>query len=79
MIQATFFNDAVTRFDPILRENLVYLFANGEIKIANKRFTNIKNDYSIIFNMNAEISLVNDDESIQSQAYNFMTINEILS
>ena len=55
MIQGTFFNDAVNRFDPLLRENHVYLFANGEIKLANKRFTNIKNDYCIVFNMNTEL------------------------
>lgn len=77
MIQATFFNDSVEKFYFLLKENSVYLFSNGEIKLANKKYSSIKNDYNIIFNCNAEITLVDDDESIQSQAYNFFTIDEI--
>ena len=64
MIQATFFNETVDKFFNLLQENSVYLFSNGEIKIANKKFSSIKNDYSIIFNSNAEITIVEDDESI---------------
>ena len=41
-IQATFFNDAAEKFDKILRENKVYLFANGFVKMANKKFTPLK-------------------------------------
>ena len=54
-IQATFFNDAAEKFDKILRENKVYLFANGFVKMANKKFTSIKNDHCITFDVNAEI------------------------
>jgi hypothetical protein len=35
--------------------------------------------YSVVFNNQAEIILVEDDESIQSQAYNFLNIHEIRS
>ena len=54
-IQATFFNDAAEKFDKILRANKVYLFANGFVKMANKKFTAIKNDHCITFDINAEI------------------------
>lgn len=40
--------------------------SNGEVKLANQRYSSIKNDYSLIFNQNAEITAVEDDESIQS-------------
>ena len=29
------FKDAVDKFDPILKENCVYTFTNGQIKMAN--------------------------------------------
>lgn len=55
-IQATFFGEeAVTKFAPILRENKVFLVANGSIKLANKKFTSIKNDYCLNFDQNADI------------------------
>ena len=76
-IQATFFNDSVDKFFNLLKENHVYLLSNGEVKHANKKFSSIKNDFSLIFNMSAEIIEVQDDESIQSQAFNFLTIEEI--
>lgn len=64
MIQATFFNETVDKFFHTLRENAVYLLSNGEVKLANKKFSSIKNDYCLVFNNNAEIIPVEDDESI---------------
>lgn len=74
-IQATMFKDAVDKFDPILKENNVYTFSNGTIKLANLKFSSIKNDFSIVLDPHAKIVEVMDDESIQSQAYCFQTIN----
>ena len=34
-IQATFFKDAVDKFEPILEEGHIYLLSNGTVKIAN--------------------------------------------
>jgi len=48
-IQATFFKEAVDKFEPILRQNGVYTFSNGQVKIANQRFTSIKCDFSLVF------------------------------
>ena len=42
-IQGTFFKDAVDKFDPMIEEGAVYMFANGCVKMANKKFTAIKN------------------------------------
>lgn len=60
-IQATFFNEAANKFHPILQENHVYLFSNGQVKLANKKFTSIKNDYCIYFDSNADIVEIDDD------------------
>ena len=48
-IEGTFFNDSAEKFDPILKENLVYTFSNGTVRLANKKFTSIKNDYCLVF------------------------------
>lgn len=34
-IQATFFGEAVDKFEPKLKENSVYLFSKGTVKPAN--------------------------------------------
>ena len=52
-IEGTFFNDSADLFDSKLQENKVYLFSNGCVKMANKRFTSIKNDFCIVFEKNA--------------------------
>ena len=38
-IKATFFNSAAEKFYSMLEENKVYTFSDGQIKVANKRFS----------------------------------------
>ncbi len=61
---ATFFNDQADNMEGMLVENKVYTFANGQVKMANKRYTSIQNDYSIVFDKNSTVELVQDDHSI---------------
>ena len=63
-IQATFFNEMADKYDMELQENRVYLFSNGTVKMANMKYSSIKNDYCISFDRNAEIELVDDDVAI---------------
>lgn len=63
-IDATFFNEAADSFDCQIQDNKVYLFSNGNVKMANKRFTSTKNDFCIVFEKNASIVPVDDDGSI---------------
>lgn len=76
-IEGTFFNDAADLFEPKIQENKVYLFSNGNIKMANQRFTSIKNDFCIVFERNAQIIEAEDDGSIATQAFDFTTIRNI--
>ena len=77
-IQATFFNEAVFKFDNVLEENHVYTFANGIVKPANKKFTSIANDYWISFEGSSKIVEVEDQGEITSQVFDFKTIKQIL-
>lgn len=76
-IEGTFFNEAADMFEPKIYENKVYLFSNGVVKMANKRFTSIKNDFCIVFEKNAQINEVEDDGSIAEQAFDFTNIRGI--
>jgi replication factor A1 len=60
-IQATFFNDQADKYDELLQENKVYTFSNGTVKMANQKYTSIKNDFCIVFDRNSEIKEVADD------------------
>ena len=55
MIQATLFNEMAEKWYPKIEENKVYIFANGKVGLSNKRFTSIKNDYSLTFGLETEI------------------------
>jgi len=73
-IQASFFNDAAEQFFPQIQENKVYLFSNGYVKLANKRFTSIKNDYCLNFDKGGDIEEVPEDVSIKNQGFDFIKI-----
>lgn len=51
--------------------------SNGSVKIANKKYTSIKNDHCINFDKNADVQEVEDDNKISHQGFNFVTIDEI--
>jgi len=54
------------KYDEMLVENNVYLMSNGSVKIANKKYTSIKNDFCITFDKNSEIEEIDDDNKIQT-------------
>jgi replication factor A1 len=76
-INATFFNQAADLFDQEVMEDKVYLMSNGMVKVANKKYSIIDNDFWLNFDRNAEIIEVDDDDTIHDTSYNFKTIKEI--
>lgn len=55
-IEAAFFDDAADHFEKELKEGKVYQFSNGSVKMANKKFTSVKNDFCLVFEKNAQIT-----------------------
>ena len=76
-IQGTFFNDLADKYDDILIENKIYLISNGTVKIANQKYSSIKNDYCINFDRSSEIQEIEDDTKIQLQGFSFVGIEQI--
>jgi replication factor A1 len=48
--------------------------SGGRLKVAQKQFSSIKNDYEITFDTNSEIRPVDDDNSIQTVNFNFKKV-----
>lgn len=78
-IQATVFNKAVEKFDPIIEQDKVYIFCKGTVKVANQKFTAIKNDYSLTFSPYSDVTPTDDDNNISKMAFNFSTLREVQS
>jgi replication factor A1 len=76
-IEGTFFNDSAKHWDPLIEQNKVYLFRNGKVSMANKKFTTVRNDFCITFEQHAVISQANDDGKIGQQAFEFVPIADL--
>ena len=74
-IEGTFFNDSAKMFAEILEENKVYLFSNGNVKMANKKFTSVRNDFCITFDQQRSIiEQFTDDGTISKHSFDFYNI-----
>ena len=76
-IEATFFKDAADKYDQIIKQNKVYLFSDGIVKLANKKFTQVKNDFCIIFAKHSKIDETQDNMSIATESFEFTDIKSI--
>lgn len=78
-IEGAFFGEAADHFEKKISENKVYLFSNGSVKMANKKFTSVQNDYCLVFEKTSLIIEAEDDGSIanQHEAFDFSTIKQV--
>lgn len=77
MILCTLFTAGVELYGDLLQEGKVYEMSGGLVKPSNKKFTNIPNQYCIIFDKNSKIKSADDDERIGSASQTFKGIDEI--
>lgn len=73
-IRATMFNDAVDKFYETLRPGSVFYFSGGKVKMANRKFSSVDNDYEVSFDQYSEIVPAPEDNDIQQMHYNFKKI-----
>ena len=64
MIQGTAFNEQALYMDKLLEIDCIYTFSNGLVKLANKRFTSIKNDYCLTFSKDSLCEKCAEDDEI---------------
>lgn len=76
-IRATFFNDGVDKFYETLRPGGVFYFAGGKVKMANRRFSSVDNDYEVTFDQHSDISPAPEDGQISQMLYSFKKIVDL--
>uniref|UniRef100_A0A9L0SVY7 Replication protein A subunit n=1 Tax=Equus caballus TaxID=9796 RepID=A0A9L0SVY7_HORSE len=76
-IRATAFNEQADKFFPLLDVNKVYYFSKGTLKIANKQFTAVKNDYEMTFNNETSVMPCEDDHHLPTVQFDFTGIGEL--
>ncbi|XP_038183427.1 replication protein A 70 kDa DNA-binding subunit [Arvicola amphibius] len=78
-IRATAFNEQVDKFFPLIEVNKVYYFSKGTLKIANKQFSAVKNDYEMTFNNETSVLLCEDDRNLPTVQFDFTGIGDLES
>lgn len=78
-IRATMFNETLDKFYEMLQVDKVYTFSKGQLKLANKKFSKLPNDYELTLNSDADIQFIGDDATIDTQKFSFRPNIESLS
>ncbi|XP_006649629.1 replication protein A 70 kDa DNA-binding subunit B [Oryza brachyantha] len=76
-IQATMFNEAAKKFYPMFELGKVYYISKGSLRIANKQFKTVHNDYEMTLNENAVVEEAEGETFIPQIQYNFVKIDQL--
>ncbi|KAL5746735.1 hypothetical protein ACOSP7_023707 [Xanthoceras sorbifolium] len=77
-IQATMFNDAARKFYDRFLLGKVYYISKGTLRVANKQFKTVQNDYEMNLNENSEVEEASNEATfIPETKFNFVHIDEL--
>ncbi|KOB71368.1 Replication protein A1 [Operophtera brumata] len=77
-IRATAFRNECEKFYDMIQVDKVYYISRGQLKTANKQFSNLKNDYEMTFGSETVVAECTEDaSSVPTIKYDFVAINEI--
>lgn len=77
-IQATCFNEAARKFYDKFELGKVYYISKGNLKVANKQFNTVKNDYEMTLNENSEVEEVSNEAAfVPATKFDFVPIDEL--
>jgi len=65
-IRASFFQEAVDKFNDMLKVDKIYTFSRGNVRIANRQFNSCNHRYELSFDKLAEVKEVTDGAQIQA-------------
>lgn len=79
-IRASFFNEAVTKFDEQIKASDVLELSRGAVKVANRAYAQNNHEYELTFGPESVITKLEDDGSISTNTiYNFTDLRQIKS
>ncbi|GAA5978470.1 hypothetical protein JCM10908_004367 [Rhodotorula pacifica] len=78
-IRATGFNKEVDRLYPLFEEGKVYRISRARVNIAKKQFSNLSNEYEIMFSQETEVEPVDEteDQSVPKIQFNFVQLADL--
>ncbi|XP_047235672.1 replication protein A 70 kDa DNA-binding subunit-like isoform X2 [Girardinichthys multiradiatus] len=76
-IRITAFNNEVDRFFSLVEQGKVYYISKGTLKVANKQYTTLKNDYEMTLNAYSSIVPCEDSPGIPTVQCDFVPIEEL--
>ncbi|KAH9322348.1 hypothetical protein KI387_016987, partial [Taxus chinensis] len=77
-IQASMFKEAADKFWDKFELGKVYYISKGSLRVANKQFKTVQNDYEMTLNANSEVEEATDEGTfIPEYKYTFVKIDEL--
>ncbi|XP_047338059.1 replication protein A 70 kDa DNA-binding subunit B [Impatiens glandulifera] len=77
-IQATMFNESAKKFYDKFEMGKVYYVSNGNLKLANKNFKTVKNDYEMTLNESSLVEeAINEAAFIPETQFTFVQIDQL--
>uniref|UniRef100_A0A3P9IHH7 Replication protein A subunit n=1 Tax=Oryzias latipes TaxID=8090 RepID=A0A3P9IHH7_ORYLA len=76
-IKITAFNNEVDKFFSLLEQGKVYYISKATLKVANKQYSTLKNDYEMTLHAHSSIVPCEDNQSIPAMNCNFVQIEEL--
>ncbi|KAM6960970.1 replication protein A 70 kDa DNA-binding subunit [Aplochiton taeniatus] len=76
-IRVTGFNQEVDKFYNIIEVGKVFYFSKGTLKIANKQYCSLKNDYEMTLNGESTIIPCEDSTEVPTMQYDFISIADL--
>ncbi|MBN3273274.1 RFA1 protein, partial [Polyodon spathula] len=78
-IRVTGFNEQVDKYYSVIEVNKVYYISKGTLKIANKQYTNVKNDYEMTLSNDTSIVPCDDAGNVPMVQFDFVPIEELVN
>lgn len=76
-IKITAFNNEVDKFFSLVEQGKVYYISKATLKVANKQYTTLKNDYEMTLHAHSSVVLCDDSVGIPSVHCDFVPIAEL--
>uniref|UniRef100_A0A3Q3QNJ7 Replication protein A subunit n=1 Tax=Monopterus albus TaxID=43700 RepID=A0A3Q3QNJ7_MONAL len=76
-IRVTGFNQEVDKFYSLIEVGKVYYVSKGSLKIANKQYTSVKNDYEMTLNGESTVIPCEDTCDVPMMQYDFVSIGDL--
>lgn len=77
-IQATMFGEAARKFFEVFQMGKVYYISKGTLKVANKQYKTVQNDYEMTLNEYSQVEeAVNEVAFIPETKFSFVPIDQL--